>query len=215
MMTANNSVDFKKTEKEFYNPKTAPVIIEIPEMTFIMLDGKGDPNDPKSEYSSAVETLYALSYNIKMNNKAVLEYVVPPLEGLWTVNDVNFKGGGAAIADKSKMFWTIMIRQPGFVNNDVFGSAISSLRKKKPVLDTAKARLERWTEGLCVQIMHIGSYDDEPASVKLLDDFTVMTGYRHDMDGIRRHHEIYISDPRKTPPEKLKTVIRHPITKQQ
>jgi hypothetical protein len=178
-------------------------------MKFIAVDGKGDPNT-SAEYSAAVELLYGLSYAIKMGNKAVLEYVVLPLEGFWEVAD-DFKGGGAAIADKSKFIWTMLIRQPDFVTAKLFESAKTTLTKKKPNLDVSKARLDAITEGLCVQVMHMGSYDDEPAAVAALDRFAVENGYIIDMGGTRRHHEIYLSDPRKVAPEKLKTVLRHPI----
>ncbi|MDD3704512.1 MAG: GyrI-like domain-containing protein [Clostridiaceae bacterium] len=118
---------------------------------------------------------------------------------------------GAAIADKSKFVWTMLIRQPDFVTVEVFDTAKVTLAKKKPSLDVSKARLEKITEGLCVQVLHIGSYDDEPATVALLDRFAIDSGYVIDMSGTRRHHEIYLSDPRKVAPEKLKTVLRHPI----
>ncbi len=202
-------IDYKKTEKELYQPKTTPSIIEVPEMKFLTVDGKGDPNTSE-EYAAAVELLYGLSYAVKMGNKVVLEYVVPPLEGFWEVAD-DFKGGGAAITDKSKFVWTMLIRQPEFVTAEVFENAKSTLAKKKPDIDVSKAQLETITEGLCVQVMHIGSYDDEPATVASLDRFAVDNGYAIDMSGNRRHHEIYLSDPRKVAPEKLKTVLRHPV----
>ncbi|GHU87467.1 hypothetical protein FACS1894202_01810 [Clostridia bacterium] len=165
-----------------------------------------------AEYAAAVELLYGLSYAVKMGSKAVLEYVVPPLEGFWEVAD-DFKDGGAAITDKSKFVWTMLIRQPDFVTAEIFDDFKAKLAKKKPNIDTSKARLETITEGLCVQIMHVGSYDDEPATVAALDRFAVENGYAVDMGGVRRHHEIYLSDPRKVAPEKLKTVLRHPIAR--
>ena len=204
-------IDYKKTQKELYLPKTAPSVIDVPRMTFITVDGEGDPNT-SAEYTAAVELLYGLSYTIKMGSKSILEYVVPPLEGLWSVDD-DFRGGGAEINDKSKFIWTMMIRQPDFVTEDILEVAKISLAKKKPNLDISKAKLETITEGLCVQVMHIGSYDDEPATVAALDGFAIENGYILDINDIRRHHEIYISDPRKVAPEKLKTVIRHPIRK--
>jgi hypothetical protein len=203
------AINYKKTEKELYQPKTSPSVIYVPEMRFIAVDGKGDPNT-SDEYAAAVELLYRLSYAIKMSNKAVLEYVVPPLEGFWEVVD-DFKGGGAAITDKSKFVWTMLIRQPDFVTAEVFENAKATLAKKKPGVYVSKARLETITEGLCVQVMHIGSYDDEPATVAVLDRFAADNGYSIDMDGDRRHHEIYLSDPRKVESEKLKTILRHPI----
>ena len=204
-------IDYKKTQKELYLPKTTPSVIDVPRMTFITVDGKGNPNT-SDEYAAAVELLYGLSYVIKMGSKSILEYVVPPLEGLWSVDD-DFKGGGAAINDKSKFIWTMMIRQADFVTEDILETAKISLAKKKPNLDISKAKLETITEGICVQVMHIGSYDDEPATVAKLDGFAIQNGYVLDINEIRRHHEIYISDPRKVAAEKLKTVLRHPISK--
>ncbi|MCL1993163.1 MAG: GyrI-like domain-containing protein [Spirochaetes bacterium] len=198
-------LDFKKTEKEFYLPKAVPAIIDVPQMLFIAIDGKGDPNS-SGEYAAAVETLYALAYSIKMGNKAVLEYVVPPLEGFWG-------GTGGAKIDKSKFEWTMLIRQPDFVTNDFFEAAKIALARKKPAMDTAKARLEKITEGLCVQAMHTGSYDDEGATIALMEGHASEKGFSVDFSPIRRHHEIYLSDPRKTVAAKLKTVLRHPIKK--
>lgn len=205
------AIDFKKTEKELYQPKTTPSIIDVPEMLFIAVDGHGDPNT-SADYAAAVELLYALSYAIKMANKAVMDYVVPPLEGFWAVAD-DFKGGGAAITDKGKFIWTMLIRQPDFVTVQIFDNAKAAVAKKKPNLDVSKARLEKITEGLCVQVMHIGSYDDEPATISALDQYAIENGYVPGMSGDRRHHEIYLSDPRKVAPDKLKTIIRHPIRK--
>jgi hypothetical protein len=203
-------IDYKKAEKELYQPKTTASIIDVPEMTFIAIDGKGDPNT-SAEYASAIELLYGLSYTIKMGNKSILEYVVPPLEGFWETTDGDFKGGGATIGDKEKLVWTALIRQPDFVTAEILESAKAALAKKKPYLDTSKARLETITEGMCAHVMHIGPYDDEPATIAALDKFATDNGYVLDMGGSRRHHEIYLSDPRKTAPEKLKTVLRHPI----
>lgn len=205
-------LDFKKEFKFLYQPKTTPSVVNLPPMTFIMVDGKGDPNTSE-EYANAVELLYGLSYTIKMSSKGILEYVVPPLEGLWSVADDSFKGGGAPISDKSKFVWTMMIRQPDFVTEEIFRSAVEALNRKKPNLDTSKARLERFEEGLCVQVMHIGSYDSEAETVAALDQYAAGNGYVVDINEKRRHHEIYLSDPRKTEPEKLKTVIRHPVRK--
>ncbi|MDD4767555.1 MAG: GyrI-like domain-containing protein [Desulfotomaculaceae bacterium] len=205
-------IDYKKTEKDLYLPKNMPSVIDVPQMTFITVDGKGDPNT-SAEYTAAVELLYGLSYAIKMGNKSVLQYIVPPLEGLWSVDD-DFRGGGGAISDKGKFKWTMMIRQPDFVTADTFEAAKATLAKKKPNLDTSKAKLEIITEGLCVQVMHIGSYDDESATVAALDRFAIENGYAIDIDDTRRHHEIYISDPRRIAPEKLKTVLRHPIRRE-
>ncbi len=206
--------DFKKEFKELYMPKSQPSIVDVPEMVFIMVDGQGDPNT-SSAYQQAVEILYGLSYSIKMSKKSetppsgYFDFVVPPLEGLWSVADAAFTGG--VIEDKRKFRWTSMIRQPEFVTQDVFDAAKKTLAKKKPHLDVSRARLERLREGLCAQIMHIGPFDDEPRSMAKLQTFIADAGYREDMAAQRRHHEIYLSDPRKTDPDKLKTVIRHPI----
>ena len=206
------TIDFKKEQKDLYQPKATPSIIDVPEMVFITIGGKGDPNT-STEYTAAIEALYGLSYNIKMNNKPILEYIVPPLEGFWNVDDDAFKGGGgAAIIDKSKFSWTMLIRQPEFVTDEIFETAKAALARKKPDLDTSEARLEKITEGLCVQVMHIGPYDDEPATIAVMDKYAADNGYEIDMakPGNRRHHEIYISDPRKIAAEKLKTVLnRH------
>ncbi len=206
--------DYKKEYKDLYMPKTKPSIIEVPEMIFIMVDGKGNPNTAE-EYKNAMEILYGLSYSIKMSKmsgtqpKGYFEYVVPPLEGLWWGDEGYFDGTN--ITDKDKFRWTSMIRQPEFVNSEVFETAKQALLKKKPHLDLSAARLEVFKEGLCAQIMHIGPYDDEAATIKIMEEFIIKEGYINDISDIRHHHEIYLGDPRKTKPEKLKTVIRHPI----
>ena len=207
--------DFKKEYKVLYAPTMQPAIVEVPEMVFIMIDGQGDPNICQT-YQEAVAVLYGLSYAIKMSKKSGMmpsgyfDYVVPPLEGLWTIADKAFVGG--VIQDKSQLLWTAMIRQPEFVTPMVFDAAIDILANKKPSLDTSGARLETFTEGLCAQIMHVGPFDDEPRTIARLQAFIAASGYRQDMTNQRRHHEIYLSDPRKVPPERMKTVIRHPIT---
>ncbi len=211
------TIDYKKTQKDLYQPKTTPSVIDVPEMLFLMVDGKGDPNT-SADYANALEVLYGLSYSIKMSKmggnqpSGYFDYVVPPLEGLWSLDDGGvFTGAGAAIADKNRFIWTSMIRQPEFVTPEVFVAAKAALCKKKPQLDLSLVRLERYTEGLCAQVMHIGPYDDEPATIAVLAEFIADNGYREDMSSSRRHHEIYLGDPRRTAPEKLKTVIRHPI----
>ncbi|MDR0862618.1 MAG: GyrI-like domain-containing protein [Oscillospiraceae bacterium] len=198
--------DYKKEYKTLYSPKTAPSIIDVPSMTFIMIDGEGDPNTSES-YQNAVEILYGLSYAVKMSKnggkqpEGYFDFVVPPLEGMWQGN----------AADKSGFRWTSMIRQPDFVTASVFEYAKETLTKKKPHLDLSRARLELFTEGLCAQIMHLGSFDDEPATIATLDKFITASAHRLDLSETRRHHEVYLADPRKTAPEKLKTVLRHPI----
>lgn len=210
-------LDYKKVYKDLYMPKTKPMIIDVPEMTFIMVDGKGDPNTCV-EYKTAMEILYGLSFSIKMSKmsgrqpEGYFDYVVPPLEGFWWTDGQPFDG--VNVKDKNKFLWTAMIRQPEFVTPEVFQWAREELTKKKPEADSRIARLVRFTEGLCAQVMHIGSYDEEPATIERLDQFIRESGHIADLNGERKHHEIYLSDPRRTAPEKLKTVIRHPICKQ-
>lgn len=211
-------LDYKKSFKELYAPKDKPALIDVPEMSFIMVDGKGNPNQEGGEYQAAVELIYALSYTIKMSKmgdskpKGYFEYVVPPLEGLWWLND-----GKKDFSNKDKFCWTSMIRQPEFVNEEIFEWACSEVKKKKPHLDISKARFQKFTEGLCVQMMHIGSYDEEPKTIKEIEKYIesnnlkdVISSVRDD-GTIRRHHEIYLSDPRKTASEKMKTILRHPV----
>lgn len=208
--------DYKKIYKELYQPKTKPSIIEVPEMIFIAIDGEGNPNSCP-EYKAAIEVLYGLSYAIKMSKMngtqpvGYFEYVVPPLEGLWQVDGVDFDGMN--VTDKDKFKWISMIRQPEFVTEEVFEQAKLVLKKKKPALDLSKARLMKMTEGLCVQIMHKGSYDDKPASIEQMKRFLDENGYAEDFSEGRFHHEIYLSDPRKCSTDNLKNVIRHPIKK--
>ena len=206
--------DFKKEYKDLYLPKSKPSIIDVPTMRFITVDGEGDPNTSEF-YKKAIEVLYGLSYSIKMSKKSgtqpegYFDYVVPPLEGLWWFAGDSFDGN---VAERKEEFnWTIMIRQPDFVTPEVFENAKATLSKKNPELDTSIAILKDFTEGLCAQVMHVGCYDDEAPTVATLEEFIKSQGYRTEMSGMRQHHEIYISDPRKTAPEKLKTVIRHPI----
>lgn len=209
-------LDYKKAYKELYQPSAKPSIIDVPEMTFIAVDGSGDPNT-SSEYKEALELLYGLSFSIKMSKmsgsqpEGYFEYVVPPLEGLWFAEAVAFDG--LNVTDKSKFKWISLIRQPEFVTEEVFKNAKATLQKKKPDLDLSKARLMKMTEGLCVQIMHKGAYDDEPESIEKMKQFIAENGYAEDFSDSRFHHEIYLSDPRKCAPERLRTVIRHPIRK--
>lgn len=210
-----DKVDFKKEYKDLYLPKTSPMIISVSTIKFIMIDGKGNPNTCV-EYKNACEILYGLSYSIKMSKmngtqpNDYYDYVVPPLEGLWWVDDENFNGLNK-ILNKELFQWTSMIRQPEFVTPEVFEMAKEVLHKKKPELNLSLARLVEWEEGLCAQVMHIGAFDDEPSTIQKLEDFINKSGHQNDISNSRRHHEIYLGDPRKTSPEKLKTVIRHPI----
>ena len=215
---STEKLDYKKEYKNLYLPKQIPTLVDVPTMNFIMVNGYGNPNDPDGEYSQAVEVLYGLSYAIKMSPrngyepKGFFDYVVPPLEGLWWLEHDNMD-----FTQKNKYCWISMIRQPEFVTKEVFQWACEELKRKKPQLDTRGAYLEAYTEGLCVQMMHIGPFDDEPKTIEQIDNFIIENNYKNGIssvnpDGkIRRHHEIYLSDPRKTAPEKLKTVIRHPV----
>ncbi len=205
--------DFKKAQKHLYMPKTKPEIIDVPDMLFIKIDGKGNPNTGQ-EYKNALEILYGLSYGIKMSPKSgitpdgYIDYVVAPLEGLWWSDKPITH---LSIGDKDDFYWCAMIRQPEFVTNEIFETAKRAFNKKKPHLNLDIARLEQFEEGQCAQILHIGPYDDEPTTIETLDRFINEQGYENDISDSRRHHEIYLGDPRKTAPEKLKTVIRHPI----
>ena len=207
-MTAK--VDFKKDDKDLYLPKTKPMLIDVPEMHFIMVDGAGDPNS--EAYQQAISILYGLTFTIKMSKMSgkqpsgYYEYVVPPLEGLWWVS-----GGAFSFDQRENWLWTSMIRQPEFVTPAVFDWVVKECGLKKPELDLTRARFASFTEGLCVQIMHLGPYADEPRSVELMRDFMVDNLLIDETCSERKHHEIYLSDPRKTAPEKLKTVLRHPV----
>ena len=205
--------DFKKEYKDLYMPKTEPSIVTVPEMKFITVRGRGDPNT-SAEYKQAMEILYGLSFTIKMSKMSGIrpdgyfEYVVPPLEGFWSVNDGIFDG--LNITDKSKFHWISVIRQPDFVTESVFEQARAEAEKKKKT-DMSKAEFITVSEGLCVQSMHIGSYDSEPSTILKMREYAEKNGYSEDLSDTRLHHEIYLSDPRRCAPERLKTVIRHPI----
>ncbi|HEY5562379.1 MAG TPA: GyrI-like domain-containing protein [Clostridiaceae bacterium] len=215
---ASEKLDYKKEYKDLYLPKNKATLIDVPTMNFIMVDGKGNPNDEGGEYQSAVELLYGLSYKIKMSKnggsppQVYFDYIVPPLEGLWRLNNDK-----KDFTEKDKYCWTSMIRQPEFVTKEVFSWACSELKKKKPQIDVSKAYLETFTEGLCVQMMHLGSFEDESNTIVQIETFTKEQNLKNAISSlqpngrIRRHHEIYLSDPRKTAPEKMKTVIRHPV----
>lgn len=210
-----DKIDYKKTEKQYYLPK-APAILPVPEMVFIAVDGAGDPNTSPA-YAEALEILYGLSFTIKMSKMSgsqpdgYFDYVVPPLEGLWWTAAPGFDGRPQE--NKDAFIWTSLIRQPDFVTEEVFQWAKEKLSQKKPELALEKARYLRWEEGLSAHILHIGPYDAETESIDKLSDFIVKEGYTLDFSDTRRHHEIYLSDPRRTSPEKLKTVIRHPVRK--
>lgn len=205
-------IDYKKQFKELYNPKTTPMLIDVPQMTFIAVDGRGNPNDKDGEYHSAVEAIYALSYTIKMAPKSSVniegyrDYVMPQLEGLWW-----FSNCTASSEDKSKYCWTSMVRQPDFVTEEVFELAKALVKKKKPDLDTTKTRLLTFAEGLCVQCLHIGPFDDEPLTLAKMKEYMETSGLVSDLSEVRKHHEIYSSDPRKVDAAKMKTILRYPV----
>jgi len=214
--------DYKKECKEFYLPAKNPSIVKIPAMNFVAIQGKGNPNDEDGEYKKALGVLYAVEYSIKMSKMAVkknpdawqipnyFDFVVPPLEGLW------WQDGSCGIdyTKKNDFCWISMIRLPDFVTKEIFDWALNEFVEKK--LKNERKMIERtkffsFEEGLCVQCLHHGSYDDEPATIQLMKDFAFAEGYEEDFSENRYHHEIYLSDPRKTASEKLRTVIRHPI----
>lgn len=206
--------DFKKEYKEFYLPPRKPTIVDVPKMNYLTVKGKGDPNQEDGEYKEAIGLLYGIAFTIKMSKKTdyqmegYFDYVVPPLEGFWWQKDVK----GIDYAHKENFEWISMIRLPDFVTKKDFDWAIDQATKKKKT-DFSKVEFMSVEEGLCVQCMHIGSYDDEPATVDLMHAYMEKEGYVLDINDERRHHEIYLSDARKVAPEKLKTVIRHPIKK--
>ena len=206
--------DFKKEYKEFYLPSEKPVIVIVPKANYIAVRGKGDPNDESGAYQQAIGVLYAVAYTLKMSYKTdhriegFYDYVVPPLEGFWWQEGID----GVDYSDKSTFCWISVIRLPDFITQADFDWAVENASKKKKI-DCSLAEFLTVDEGLCVQIMHVGPYDNEPASVALMDKFLAENGYENDITATRLHHEIYLSDARKVAPEKWKTVIRHPIKK--
>lgn len=202
-------LDYKKKDKYLYAPPKRPALVEVPPMPFIMVDGHGDPN--KEDYRAAVEIQYALAYTIKMSKKGpwqpsgYFDYVVPPLEGLWGSE------GPFDLQARDTWVWTSLIRQPEFVTGEVLAWAAAQVRRKKPGVDVGRAYFQIWEEGLCVQMLHIGPYATEPATTKIMHGF-MEENYLKSMTGnVRRHHEIYLSDPRKAAPEKLRTILRLPV----
>lgn len=207
--------DYKKEYKEFYMPKSKPSIVKIPKMNYIAVRGKGNPNDENSEYKNSIGLLYAIAFTIKMSYKGqhkikgYFEYVVPPLEGFWwqegNKNGINYES-------KEQFNFISIIRLPDFVTKEEFEWAIKEATNKKKQ-DFSKVEFLSYDEGICVQCMHIGSYDDEPKTIKLMHEYMIENGYELDIKSDRFHHEIYLSDPRRCDESKLKTVIRHPIRK--
>ena len=206
--------DFKKAYKALYMPQNVPELITVPPANYIAVRGHGDPNEEGGAYKQAIEILYCVAYTLKMSYKTehqiegFFEYVVPPLEGFWWQDGVE----RVDYTDKSTFHWISVLRLPDFVTKADFDWAVETAEKKKK-LDCSSAEFMTIEEGLCVQMMHIGSYDDEPETVAAMDAFLEEQGYVNDLSDTRRHHEIYLSDARKVAPEKRKTVIRHPIKK--
>ena len=204
--------DYKKEYKEFYLPKARPEIITVPKMNYVAVYGKGDPNIEEGEYKQSIGLLYGIAFTIKMSKltdhkiEGYFDFVVPPLEGFWWQDGMD----GIDYGHKEYFNWISVIRLPDFVSERDFEWAVNEAAVKKKT-DFSKVKFLTIEEGLCVQIMHIGPYDDEPASVELMGRYIEGNGYENDFSDTRRHHEIYLSDVRKTAPEKLKTVIRHPI----
>ena len=206
--------DYKKEYKEFYLPKSKPEIVEIPRMNFIAVRGCGNPNDEDGAYKKSIGLLYGIAFTIKMSKKGsykikgYFDYVVPPLEGFWWQEGID----GFDYERKHEFQWISVIRLPDFVTEEDFTWAVEEATKKKKQ-DFSKVEFLTLTEGLCVQCMHIGAFDDEPATVDLMDSYLLEHGYENDFSEKRLHHEIYLSDARRVPKERWKTVIRHPIKK--
>ncbi len=204
--------DYKKEYKEFYLPKRKPELITIPPMNFIAVRGKGNPNEEGGAYKQSIGLLYGIAFTIKMSKMGdhridgYFEYVVPPLEGLWWQEGTE----GIDYSRKEDFEWISMIRLPEFVTLEEFEWAIGEAEAKKKA-DFSSVEYFTYDEGLCVQCMHIGAYDEEPATIEAMDAFAKAQGYQPDMAGPRFHHEIYLSDVRRCKPENLKTVIRHPV----
>ena len=208
---AQQKMDFKKVDRDLYLPKQSPMRIDVPTMTMLMVDGQGEPGG--TAYQAAIQALYSLTFTIKMSKmegeqpEGYFEYVVPPLEGLW------WSEGGALDwqAPRQTWRWTSMIRQPDFVTEQVFAWACARCKVKKPDVDISGVRLSRWTEGCCVQMMHVGPYATEQHSIEQMHQWMEENGYVDASGLTRKHHEIYLSDPRRTAPERLRTVLRLPV----
>lgn len=204
--------DYKKEYKEFYLPEDRPELVEVPPMDFIAVRGRGDPNREGGEYQAAMSLLYGVAFTIKMSKKGdhhiqgYFDYVVPPLEGLWWQEGIS----GVDYTHKERYQWISMLRLPDFVTRADFDWAVAEAAEKKKQ-DFSRVELLTYCEGLCVQCMHIGPYDDEPSTVERMDAFLRENGYETDISDTRFHHEIYLSDARRVPPERRRTVVRHPI----
>lgn len=204
--------DFKKECREFYQPKQTPALVTLPPVNYIALRGRGDPNEAGGDYQQAISVLYGVAYTLKMSPRngreipGFFDYVVPPLEGLWWQEGVE----GIDYGKKAGFQWISLLRLPDFVGREDFDWAVETAAQKKK-LDCSRAELLTIEEGLCVQVLHVGSYDSEPESVEKMDRFLAENGYVNDFAGMRMHHEIYLSDPNRVAEEKRKTVIRHPV----
>lgn len=204
--------DYKKEYKEFYLPPRKPQIVEVPEMNFLAVRGMGDPNEEEGDYKAAIGLMYSIAYTIKMSKmgkhriEGYFDYVVPPLEGFWWQDGVQ----GVDYTRKDQFQWISLIRLPEFVTREEFDWAIQEASVKKQ-MDFSKVEFFTYHEGLCVQCMHIGPYDNEPVTVREMERYAKEQGYELDFSDQRYHHEIYLSDVRKCKPENLKTVIRQPI----
>ena len=205
--------DFKKEYREFYMPGNKPVIVDVPEMRYVAVRGRGDPNEEGGEYKASIGLLYGVAFTVKMSKmgdhrmEGYFDFVVPPLEGFWSQ-----KGSGAGIdySRKGDLEFVSCIRLPDFVTKEEFDWAVSEATRKKKT-DFSKVEFLTVREGLCVQCMHLGPYDAEPETVRLMREYIAKQGYEPDFSDTRQHHEIYLSDPRKCAPEKLRTVVRHPV----
>lgn len=204
--------DFKKEQKELYQPKTAPALVHVPKMNYLAVRGKGDPNDPDGEYARSIPLLYGVAYTLKMSPKAghvidgFFDYTVPPLEGFWWQPGL----AGVDYANKAGFHFLSLLRLPDFVTRADFDWAVESATAKKK-MDLSPVEFFPCDEGLCVQCMHLGPYDAEPQTAAKMHDFMRRQGYALDITDARYHHEIYLSDPRKCDPARLKTVLRHPV----
>ncbi len=206
--------DFRKQNKELYLPPASPVLVDVPTMRFLMVDGAGGPNGNQA-FQDAVSALYALSWTIKMLPKKGIvpegfyEYTVAPLEGLWGLSD----GGTFSFQERGNWVWTVMIRQPEFVTDDLIKALLPKVRKKKPIEALSLIRLEEFTEGLCVQAMHLGPYATEPETMERIEAFLAEQGLKDRLGPNGRHHEIYLTDPNRGDPAKQRTVLRHPVAR--
>ena len=204
--------DFKKEQKELYQPKTAPALVHVPKMNYLAVRGKGDPNDPDGEYARSIPLLYGVAYTLKMSPRAghiidgFFDYTVPPLEGFWWQPGL----AGVDYANKAGFHFLSLLRLPDFVTRADFDWAVERATAKKK-MDLSPVEFFPYDEGLCVQCMHLGPYDAEPQTAAKMHDFMRRQGYALDITDTRYHHEIYLSDPRKCDPARLKTVLRHPV----